>query len=81
MRNPESGFCEEIGDSKVVAMCYNTIGVLYQDIADYSNALKYFVQSLNSFEEIGSLYDIVNMNLHVGDIYLNLKDYLYYCLN
>ena len=57
------------------ALNYGNIGMLYSDMNNYPEAIKYQIKALNLNESIGDYYGTASSYLNLGNIYTQVKNY------
>ncbi len=62
-------------DADTKAKALGNIGIVYQYLSDYPQALTYYQKSIAIFEEIGSKEGIARNLTNIGNVYLNLSDF------
>ncbi|MBN3034584.1 MAG: tetratricopeptide repeat protein [Bacteroidales bacterium] len=65
---------ERTGDIDGLARTCNSLGILYQELGDLPKAREYYSRSLEYINP-SSTGDVMNVILHIGDIYLMEKNY------
>ena len=64
-----------LGAKKWEGIALNTIGFLYQNKYEYSNALKYNILALDLFEKINHRKGIASAESYIGITYKRIADY------
>jgi len=52
----------------------NNIGLVYNTLGDFASALKYFNLALGKARALKDLYEVSNICINTGNVYLHLKD-------
>jgi signal transduction histidine kinase len=66
---------EEMGNKKWVAAACNSIGIIYRNQGNYSQALEYYLKCLQIMEELGNKKGIARTYNNIGDIYSRQGNY------
>ncbi|PKP22814.1 MAG: hypothetical protein CVU05_02220 [Bacteroidetes bacterium HGW-Bacteroidetes-21] len=82
--NPQKGLqiskkalllADNSGNKKVIADCYNNIGLYNRRLGNYPEAAEYYQKALNVYRKIGKIQNEGNCYLNLGVLYGNQGDY------
>lgn len=63
-------------DQRGIASCYLSIGLIYNEQKDYSEAVINYNKSLKIFKEVGDKSSIAKCYINIGYLYDNQKNIL-----